>query len=1486
MGDEILIPETFISKLDASDPLYLHASDSSCFTVVNIKLKGTENYTVWANAMKLFLQAKNKLGFIDGNCKKSTDNEVLALQWERCNSVVLTWILNSVSDELYVGQVYSKLASEVWTDLRETYDKVDGSVVFNLYQKINSVSQNGTSVSEYYHKLNTMWKQFDAIVQLPSCVCNASKAFNDFNQLIKLMQFLMGLDDIYQPVRTSLLTQDPLPTIKTAFSIISREESHRGSFTSSKSPNVGFVSKTKQFFDNKKKIFKGPNPNLKCTHCSKLGHTVEKCFELVGFPQGYKFKAGQGSNQVNKNGVSNNTSNSASASIPTTPLSSDQITKLLSLLNERTVEDPQGSNVGGTILSSFSANCFSKCVYGISSESNSVASGWVIDSGANQHMIMSDKNLLNQIDVSDFNITVKHPNGTNAKVTKIGCLKITDQVILSDVFVVPEYYVNLMSVYKLTRDNKLCVVFDEHQCSIQDLYTKKTLVTGSQIDGLYLCGDVSNSSKVCFNSFNVSDLWHSRLGHPSEHVLTVLKNRLKIEKIGHIMPCDVCHRAKQHREPFPLSDHKSSAVGELVHLDVWGPYKVQSREGYKYFLTIVDDYTRSVWVYLLKNKSEVFFSIEIFCTMIKTQFDRHVKVFRSDNGTEFVNNQMSDFVKKNGIIHQTSCAHTPQQNDIVERKHRHLLNVARTLLFQSGVPLGFWSDCVLTAAYLINRTPSSILNGKSPYELMFNFQPSLNHLRVFGCLCFSTILNNTNKFAFHAEKCVFIGYSFVKKGFKLWSLDKKQVLFSRDVKFYETIFPFKESKLLTDHVFTPASLINSLNFFDVFYQSQSKDPNGEIPNDEEGNLREKPADFQQPESYSQTVRDVADSGQSNIQKNTSEVDLQSPHQSTCIKETCSQQSHGSENNTGEAENVARSYDEQNSPEGINDPVVSVRRSNRNTVFPKKLNDFLVEGKVKYGMEKVVNYSKLSFENKCFATNLNKSVEPNSFKNAKHDVNWLNAMNEEMEALNRNNTWTLVHLPKGRKPIGCRWIYKIKYKSNGEIERYKARLVAKGYSQKEGVDFYETFSPVVKMTTIRCVIAIAVEHNWSLFQLDVNNAFLYGDLQEDVYMCLPEGYFSETETKVCKLNKSLYGLKQAPRMWNEKLVGALLEVGFVQSKCDYSLFVKIEKSMLIVLLVYVDDIVVTGNDLTEIEKIKHFLKTKFLIKDLGVLKYFLGIEVIKSEKGICLNQRKYCMDLLTEFGLSGCKPVNTPIEQHYILMGLCKKNGSTLLNVSEYQKLIGKLIYLSHTRPDISYAVQFLSQFMHKPTNIHLQIALRLLRYLKRAPGNGILFSKGKKFDISAYANSDWGKCLESRRSVTGFAVFLGNCLVSWKSKKQSTVSRSSAEAEYRSMCAATCEVMWLINVLNELQVPVKLPVDLFCDNNAAVSIAANPVFHDRTKHFELDLFFLREKISSGVIKTVFVKSEYQVADVFTKGLLANQHAILSAKLGMFNCFGL
>ncbi|GKD28868.1 putative RNA-directed DNA polymerase [Tanacetum coccineum] len=252
------------------------------------------------------------------------------------------------------------------------------------------------------------------------------------------------------------------------------------------------------------------------------------------------------------------------------------------------------------------------------------------------------------------------------------------------------------------------------------------------------------------------------------------------------------------------------------------------------------------------------------------------------------------------------------------------------------------------------------------------------------------------------------------------------------------------------------------------------------------------------------------------------------------------------------------------------------------------------------------------------------------------------MNSEMEALIRNMTLIITDLPSGRRTIGIKWIFKVKYKFTGEVERFKARLVDKGFNQKEGIDYAEIFSPLVKMVTVRCVLSLVIQRGWTVYQLDINNAFLYGEIVEDVYMTLPEGYFNHYDKRVCKLQKSLYGLKQAPRKWNEKLTCVLKEYGFEHSKNDFSLYTKSGDDFFVVLLVYVDDILITGNSMSEINKFKQLLNSKFLIKDLGKLKYFLEIEVLNDNDKPCLCQRKYCLELLNEFDMLAAKPSTVPL----------------------------------------------------------------------------------------------------------------------------------------------------------------------------------------------------------------------------------------------------
>ncbi|RVW44641.1 Retrovirus-related Pol polyprotein from transposon RE1 [Vitis vinifera] len=446
--------------------------------------------------------------------------------------------------------------------------------------------------------------------------------------------------------------------------------------------------------------------------------------------------------------------------------------------------------------------------------------------------------------------------------------------------------------------------------------------------------------------------------------------------------------------------------------------------------------------------------------------------------------------------------------------------------------------------------------------------------------------------------------------------------------------------------------------------------------------------------------------------------------------------------------------------------------------------------------------------------------------------WRQAMVDEMAALHSNGTWDLVVLPSGKSTVGCRWVYAVKVGPDGQVDRLKARLVVKGYTQVYGSDYGDTFSPVAKIASIHLLLSMAAMCSWPLYQLDIKNAFLHGDLVEEVYMEQPPGFVAQ---------------------------GSL---------CIY-------------LVVYVDDIVITDNDQDGIQKLKQHLFTHFQTKDLGKLKYFLGIEIAQSSSGVVLSQRKYALDILEETGMLDCKPVDTPMDPN---VKLVPGQGEPLGDPGRYRRLVGKLNYLTITRPDISFPVSVVSQFLQSPCDSHWDAVIRILRYIKSTPGQGVLYENRGHTQVVGYTDADWADSPTDRRSTSGYCVFIGGNLISWKSKKQDVVARSSAEAEYRAMALATCELIWLRHLLQELRFGKDEQMKLICDNQAALHIASNPVFHERTKHIEVDCHFIREKIASGCVATSFVNSNDQLADIFTKSLKGPRIKYICNKLGAYDVY--
>uniref|UniRef100_A0A8D9B1F5 Copia protein n=1 Tax=Cacopsylla melanoneura TaxID=428564 RepID=A0A8D9B1F5_9HEMI len=481
-------------------------------------------------------------------------------------------------------------------------------------------------------------------------------------------------------------------------------------------------------------------------------------------------------------------------------------------------------------------------------------------------------------------------------------------------------------------------------------------------------------------------------------------------------------------------------------------------------------------------------------------------------------------------------------------------------------------------------------------------------------------------------------------------------------------------------------------------------------------------------------------------------------------------------------------------------------------------------------------------------------------------NWIKAMEEEMSALHENRTWNLTENPGNKNVIKCKWVFQKKFNSEGNIEKFKARLVAKGFQQRRGIDYDEIFAPVAKLSTIRTVLAIANHKDLFLHQMDVKTAFLNGVLEEEIYMYQPEGYNSVNSGMVCKLNKSLYGLKQSPRCWNKRFNDFMVTSGFERSKNDYCLYSRFEEGLTFYVILYVDDLILCCNDLNKIQNMKNRLCKEFKMTDFGKLKFFLGIEIERDEeKGtLSMSQKQYILKLLDRFQMTDCKGVNTPMEKGLQL----EKNISSVVINKPYRELIGCLMYLMlATRPDICYTINFFSKFQNNFTEEHWIHLKRVLRYLKETVDEKLVYQKTKDSnpEIMCFADADWANDVDDRRSISGFVCKIYGSCVSWSTKKQPTVSLSSTEAEFISLCSTVCEALWLKKLVSEIE-QITPTVVIFEDNQACISIAKNPREHGRMKHIDTKYLFIRECIENYNLDIKYICSQKQQADLFTKSL--------------------
>lgn len=991
-------------------PLYLHNMDHPGLVLISKKLIGTENFGPWKRSISIALSAKNKLGIVNGMVVKPDEDSPLRSQWDRVNDMVISWILNTVSDEISSGMDFVTSAKEMWEELHDQFSSINGHRVYQVLKDLHTLEQGDKSVEIYYHKLKNLWDEYAALESVNGCKCENRKIQEEKEQRKKLLQFLMGLNDSYSSARGQILMMSPLPSLSQAFSLVKQDEKQKqGTYNphtfvaNVKSNPVSTSQGGSQSGKSSGPANQNNRSSLKCSHCNKEGHTREQCYKLIGYPDKKKGKPKNATSGFRtlpqQNFAASQTSqttpviaahvaNQSTTDIPSLEQLQSQVSHMnnlmLLMMNQKGSHNSPEDHMISMAGMAYSFHTTSQV---------EMSHLWIIDTGASHHMCCHLESLTNIKSLQEP-FLVALPNKHIISVVKTGDVVLSPSITLKNVLFIPEFNCNLLSVSQLTQHNNCVVTFSAHSCVFQDQMHQKVLAIGKAHHDLYYFNAThlgpsssqhpsSVQKSAAANTVNTSidlyKLWHLRLGHTSDLVMKHIPV-LKTVSSNCNRDCPACPLAKQCKLTFPNhSNSHASAKFDLIHMDVWGPYSVATNQGFTYFLTIVDDFSRATWVFLMTHKHQVFTIFQKFMAYINTQFDSSVKTIRTDNGTEFINKPFHDFLANLGIVHETSCPYTPQQNGRVERKHRHLLEMSRALRFQSGLPLKYWGDCVLTAAYLINLLPTPVLNHKTPFHMLYNKAPDYTDLRAFGCLCYASV-HSSDKFAPRAIKSVFLGYPFHQKGYKLLNLETHAVFVSRHVQFQEHIFPYHKKS-----VNQPVT-VSFMDWYcptstSVFYNSSGH-------NDSH-------ADSENREPVFQT----GDGGPS--------------PQISPIRECSPIIEDGSLINSELSQPPMENQSVVNTrPTQVSQSSQPVRHSTRPSNRPSWWSDYQVH--TKPSKAHVCQFLSQLPQNVSPQVNSAVIAEPAHFYQAVHNSQWVEAMQKELSALEKNNTWKLVPLPPEKK----------------------------------------------------------------------------------------------------------------------------------------------------------------------------------------------------------------------------------------------------------------------------------------------------------------------------------------------------------------------------------------------------------------------------------------------------------------------------------------
>ena len=1002
----------------------------------------------------------------------------------------------------------------------------------------------------------------------------------------------------------------------------------------------------------------------------------------------------------------------------------------------------------------------------------------------------------------------------------------------------------------------------------------------------------------------------------TSHTAPAAADQLVHERYGHQSyysnaDCETCLATRAKRVPITRKPHVSAThpLGTIV-ADLIGPMSAMidgqrqslpSLGGNSYILVVVDEFTRHSWVRLLQRKSDTAAQVCNLLVLLKRQYNQYpIRRFHTDGGLEFVNRTIDNYCASEGINHTTTTRDKPAHNGKAERFNQTLIAMIRSMLHGCSAHPSLWGDAALQACYVYNRTPLRVINGSTPYELLNGQQPDLSKIKVFGSNVFYSINENErSKIQATSHKGVWIGWDERKNAHRVLINTDGHVIASRDVKHVESKFSHLAELMGADPesagslgsstaaIDQPSSAThsNAISLAEDSYDSDTVVA-ADTPISAKATTASSPPQSPQhspPDDQPYTDDDGFDAG-TEERYSTDADDYDTDPGDAEDNSTASYSTDSDDADSDEHTDTVGPLNDSNPPVHIPASTTTTTRSGR------AITPVLRYGLVPIGdLDTDDQRSLLSGKTLALSETL---PEPQSYSAAlRHPdaAHYQLAASKEIASMAAQDVYELVPYHPSMNVIRSKWVFKVKRDQNNMPVKYKARLVAKGFQQKEGVDYFDTFAPVVKNKSMRMLFALAVHYRLVVKQIDFVTAFLNAELDEVIYMYQPEGFEVRDDTGrklVWRLKKALYGLKQAPRQWNGSIDATLVKLGYEPTVCDPCIYVKrMDGYPPILLSLYVDDTCAAYHP--ELEQVwladKASISQQYPITDIGDCSWVLNMEVTQASdrRTITLSQRAYIERVLQQYNMLDCKPAPTPLQQ-LDLTDPALKPGEPLSIEQHmlYRKIVGSTLYAANTtRIDIAHSVGMLARFVSAPTTTHLTAAKHLLRYLRGTMDYCLKFVNNgqSNLQLTVYADSNWSGDKTDRKSTTGYIVQLNSNTISWQSKKQPTVALSSTEAEYMGLSAAVCEARWASMLLQQMTQTVPT-VELLCDNQSAIALVRSDNYSERTKHIDTRHHFIKQFVRDGSINLQWIPTEEQLADVLTKTLNRTTHTTMTNRL--------